>query len=279
MEPSDNPKTPEIPETTESSETSNIPDSQTSQETKESEETGIFQCPVGHTIYAKSGFCMECSPCFICGKTLTPQEYFQYQRWHWKADNKNRPWEPSHSSCWTEQEKAIARTETVTIPKALYERMNLYLGLVEGSTTDSDITNRSQAQIAVARLYSQVWSNFETAHVALQRMEEACIQLHLLIKDHRIEIQEKRDEKQKAKFEETTKYRQQHNMTIADKIAIKDKQRTEKKEGKRLSKQEGWLSKEGLTAEEIQATLDATKAIREQQRKERLEAKKEEKVN
>lgn len=219
-------------------------------------------CSFQHSLAIENGYCKECALCYLCHKTLSPAEYFFCLR---EAERDSDPdagiiSNPLfvHPSCFSEAERARLLSETVTIPRELFNKLNACRLLIEPmkieGMKDSDVLqSKTQEQDAGV---NATWFIHESAkerssedhqeylYIVLRRMESCAAVLSLAVSKHRRSIELNLDKKVAKQNQDAREERQYHT-----------KHKTPKTEARTERRQ---LSQEERAIERIQKLLGCT---------------------
>lgn len=219
-------------------------------------------CSFSHPLSVEGGFCQECALCYLCHKTLSPAEYFFCLR---EAERDSDPdagiiSNPVfvHPSCFSEAERSTLASETVTIPRELFNKLNACRLLIEplkiGGMKDEDVLqSKTQEQDAGVKA---TWFIHESAksrssedhqeylYSVLRRMESCAATLSLAVSKQRRSIELNLDKKVAKQNLEAREERQRHTSHKTPKTEA----RTERRQ----------LSQEERAIERIQKLLSCT---------------------
>lgn len=180
-------------------------------------------CFAGHQLSIKDGFCRQCAICNLCSKPLDPSEYFYALRQADRESEKDFIVNPVfvHTTCFTESELSILTSETVTIPRALFNKLNacrlifepLILGgqgkdeILEIKTNENDAEIKTNDWIHESAKTKTADEHLEYLYFCLRRMESASAALSLAISKHRRSVELNLDKKYAEQAEQARKDR------------------------------------------------------------------------
>lgn len=227
-------------------------------------------CRFSHVLAIRDGYCLTCATCYICHKQLNPQEYFFSLR---EADRGsdleagiiNNP-VFVHPSCFSEAEKAILASESLTIPKSLFNKLNARLLIMEpleiGGMRDTDVlAAKTQEQDAYNKAQSFIYDSArirnseehqEYIYTVLRRMESFCAALSLTVSKSRRATELNLDKKiadQNQKAREERRQSQEHK---TPKTEARTERKVQTAEDKKLQKMMNLL---GCTEAEARQVL------------------------
>jgi hypothetical protein len=156
-------------------------------------------CRSGHPLATPGGYCPTCATCSLCKRPLTATEY------HWTLEHTPESQEPTfrHPGCFSEIERLTLATEEVSIPRALFDKLNACRLLLEPLEDRNVKTNEQDADLKVQRWIHEsaqtktYEKHSEYLYLVLRRMESACATLSLAVSKQRRVIEQELSEKDK----------------------------------------------------------------------------------
>jgi hypothetical protein len=156
-------------------------------------------CRAGHPLATPGGYCPTCATCQLCKRPLTATEY------HWTLEHTPESQDPAfrHPGCFSEVERLTLATEEVSIPRALFDKLNACRLLLEPLEDRNVKTNEQDADICMHRwIHESAKTKSYEEHskylvLVLIRMESACATLSLATNKQRRVIEQELSEKDK----------------------------------------------------------------------------------
>jgi hypothetical protein len=156
-------------------------------------------CRAGHSLQTPGGYCPTCATCSLCKRQLTVTEY------HWTLEHCKEGQEPNfrHPGCFSEVERLLLASEEVSIPRALFDKLNACRLLLEPLEDRNVKTNEQDADIrcqhwihnsAQTRSYED---HSQYLYLVLRRAESICTTLSLAVSKQRRTIEQELSEKDK----------------------------------------------------------------------------------
>ena len=154
-------------------------------------------CRAGlHETPLTAGYCSECAICQYCHKQLTVTEY----NWCYAIAAKHEvPVSFQHPGCFSELERLTVNSESITIPRILFEKLNAARLLLEPIPELSHKTNEFDSEIKTRQFIHEM--KLEDQFLVLKRLESAASTVSMLLSKHRREIEQTLSERDKAKYE------------------------------------------------------------------------------
>lgn len=212
-----------------------------------SEESKIIPaCAFGHELAIVRGYCKQCAVCEICHKALTVTEYFQAVRESDRksVSDKEGTYLPSfcHPACFTENEKTILNSQEITIPKSLFDKLNLCRQIMMPIEIDGQVLS-AKSQDVDADLRMTAFANGEIGpppfyisdsaklrsfeehqeylYLMLRKMESACAALSLVLSKGRRAIEVNLSKKDQEAFQEALHTEREKHSKKAPKATAK----------------------------------------------------------
>ena len=193
-----------------------------------------------HIVHKLTKYCKSCNICEICSNPLSPAEY----EWCIRQGERNSDGTKQsfldnltfvHPSCFKESELLTMSTDSVTLPRRLFDKLNACRLLIEPK---SDLSVKANEYEAECFLNTTKWFHelsFDDKYKMGKRLESIAAACSMILKPHRREIDDSLAKQEQEKFKDAKKQREQSSKTFADRVA----ERTEKR-----------VEREVLTAEE-----------------------------
>lgn len=219
----------------------------------------VYICHNNHQLACRDGFCKECAVCYLCQKPLTPAEYFYDLR---QAERDSDPAAGiianptfTHSSCELETARHLIVSESVTIPRRMFDLLNSCRLLIEPleiggmgkdeslsiKTQEADAARQSTYFISRSAIERNAEEHQEYLYTCLRRMETCCAVLSLAVSKSRRSTELNLDKKIAAQNLDARETRRKMESNPTPRTAAK----TEKRQ----------LSKQELALEKIQKLL------------------------
>lgn len=229
-----------------------------------------YLCCNSHVLAIQDGYCLSCAICYICNKHLDPRDYFFCLR---EAARDSDPEagifsNPSfvHPSCFSDSEKAILASETLNIPKSLFNKLNARLLIMEpleiGGMKDTDVlAAKTQEQDAYIKAKSFIHDSArlrtseehqEYLYTVLRRMESFCAALSLAVSKSRRSVELNLDKKIADQNQKAREERRQHENHKTPKTEARAEKKVQTAEDKKLQKMMNLL---GCSEEEARTVL------------------------
>ena len=217
---------------------------------KTNETPTIFQCRAGHQLATQGGYCTECATCAICKKPLTSVEYTMRLR-----ESERNSEDPifEHPYCYSEIEMLAAVTETIEIPKSLYEKMNMARLMITVSEDLNTRTNEFDADIRARNYYRTIGfheMSYAEQAMNLRRMESICATLSLMMSKSRRHIEKDLSDRDQALYEKARSERSTNSIRAPHTAKIKENQ-TISKHDKQINNLMKMFSCDKATAESM----------------------------
>lgn len=218
-----------------------------------------------HEISLEGGFCRSCAVCKHCHKPLTVLEWEHCLRTAYKSLKEDLETNPEsslhptfqHQSCFSELERESLRNETITISKALFDKLNSARLLIDANMDLSTKVNQEEAALLTVRWLHE--KTFEEQYVSLLRIESIASAMSLAVGKKRRDLETKLQSFDKERMEKVETYRQ-INTTEHKRKATKE-QKTEKQANKAI---QFLMDSAGLTKEEAEKSLTEMKTKKNQ---------------
>ena len=203
-----------------------------------------------HDIPLQGGYCSECAVCQFCHKKLSAPEY----NWCLSVAAKyEQPIAFQHPGCFSEIERLSKSAESVTIPKAYFDKLNAARLLLEPISELNPKTNEIDAQLKARQFIHDM--SLEDKFLFLKRMESISSECSLLLSKSRRDLENKFSERDKEKFVEARRQREAQK-----ELAPKTREKVEKKKLSKDEKAIEYLMHLGLSREDAIVQRDEMKA-------------------
>ena len=202
-----------------------------------------------HDIPLPGGYCSQCAKCQFCHKQISAPEY----QWCLLVAAKyEQPIAFQHPGCFSEIERLANSAESVTIPKAYFDKLNAARLLLEPISELNPKTNEIDAQLKVRQFVHEM--TLEDQFLFLKRMESVASECSLLLSKSRRDLETKFSERDKEKFVEARRQREAQKD-----LSPKTHERVAKKKLSKDEKAIEYLMHLGLTESEAIAQRDEMK--------------------
>ncbi len=224
--------------------------------------SNLLACPSCQAPVQVAGkYCQECTKCEICHKPLNWKEVEYCERQFAQDENATKPIF-EHPSCFKAIEKTALAYADVTIPKALFDKLNACRLLIEPNMDLAKKTNEQDGDIQAQRFIHELAKersyeeHREYLYMQLSKMESVCATFSLAISKYRRDIEDSLKTKDKKRQAQADNERQAHS-DKAPKTHGGTLIASEKKAQGKVNKATALLMALGYSEEEAKAKIAA----------------------